>query len=124
MIEPAQKFIETIEKLIYNFAKKFIEMKTKHSEYYFNLLKKHKGELSNKYGISRIGIFGSVARGMHNFESDVDVCIEMQKPDMMAFVGVYYDLENLFGKKVDVVRISKYTNPILKKRIEKEAIYV
>jgi len=99
-------------------------MKNNPSKYYFNLLKKHKSELSNKYGISRIGIFGSVARGMHNSESDVDVCIEMLQPDMMAFVGIYSDLENLFGKKVDVVRISKYTNPVLKKRIEKEAIYV
>jgi len=99
-------------------------MKTKPSKYYINLLKKHKGELSNKYGVSRVGIFGSVARGMHNSESDVDVCIEMHQPDMMDFVGVYFDLENLFGRKVDVVRMSKYTNPILRKRIEKEAIYV
>jgi predicted nucleotidyltransferase len=78
----------------------------------------------DKYGVSRVGIFGSVARGMHTSESDIDICIEMQQPDMMAFVGVYSDLEHLFGKKVDVVRISKYTNPILKKRIEQEAIYV
>ena len=99
-------------------------MKTKPNKYYLNLLKNHKDELSNKYGVSRVGIFGSVARGMHNAESDVDVCIEMPQSDMMAFVGVYFDLEKLFGRKVDVVKMSKYTNPILKKRIEKEAIYV
>lgn len=101
-----------------------LTVKTRPSQYYFNLLKTHKAELLNKYGVSRVGIFGSVARGMHNSESDVDVCIEMQQPDMMNFVGVYSDLENLFGRKVDVVRMSKYTNPVLKKRIEREAIYV
>lgn len=98
-------------------------MQTISNTYYLNLLKNHKAELLNKYGVSRVGIFGSVARGMHNTESDVDICVEMQ-PDMMAFVGVCSDLENLFGKKVDVVRMSKYTNPILKKQIERDAIYV
>ena len=91
---------------------------------YINLLRGFKQSHADEYGINKMGLFGSVARGMHNSESDVDVCIEMQQPDMMAFVGVYTDLENLFGKKVDVVRMGKYTNPILKKRIEKEAIYV
>ena len=99
-------------------------METRPNKYYLNLLKQHKDVLLTKYGVSRIGIFGSVARGMHNSESDIDVCIEMKQPDMMDFVGVYSDLENLFGKKIDLVRMSKYTNPVLKKRIEKEVIYV
>ena len=74
-------------------------MEARPNKYYFNLLKQHKDVLQAKYGVSRIGIFGSVARGMHNSESDIDVCIEMKQPDMMNFVGVYSDLENLFGKK-------------------------
>ncbi|MDR0940639.1 MAG: nucleotidyltransferase family protein [Bacteroidales bacterium] len=99
-------------------------MHHKTNTYYLNLLRSHKDELRDKYGVSRIGIFGSVAREMHHSESDIDICIEMPTPDMMAFVGVYSELEHLLGTKVDIVRMSKYTNPILKKRIEREAIYV
>jgi len=70
-------------------------MELKPNKYYLDLLKNHKGELSNKYGVSRAGIFGSVARGMHNAKSDIDVCVEMLQSDTMAFVGVYFNLEKL-----------------------------
>ncbi len=98
-------------------------MEIKPSKYYIRLLKKNKRRLEKQYGISRMGIFGSVARGTHNVESDIDICVEME-PDMLALAGIYADLEHLFGKKVDIVRLSKYTNPLLKKKIENEAIYV
>ena len=43
---------------------------------YIALLRKYMAENAYKYGIMRMGIFGSVARGEQTAESDVDVCIE------------------------------------------------
>jgi len=43
---------------------------------YLNLLRECKDEYANRYGITRIGIFGSVARDEHNENSDLDICVE------------------------------------------------
>ena len=45
---------------------------------YITLLRKYMAENASKYGIMRMGIFGSVARGEQTVESDVDVCVELQ----------------------------------------------
>ena len=42
-----------------------------------NLLKSYKSIATSKYGLTKIGIFGSVARGEQIDESDVDVCYEI-----------------------------------------------
>ena len=43
---------------------------------YMNILRRFKQEHAVEYGITNIGIFGSVARGDHTDESDVDVLVE------------------------------------------------
>lgn len=44
---------------------------------YLSLLRKYMRENAAKYGISRMGIFGSVARGEQHDGSDVDICVEI-----------------------------------------------
>lgn len=91
--------------------------------FYTTLLKEYKDVNSAKYGIKRIGIFGSVARGTHHEDSDVDVCVELDSPDLYTLVHIKEDLEGLFGTSVDVVRLRERMNPILKKNITKDGIY-
>jgi uncharacterized protein len=67
------------------------------------LLQKHKGELENRYGISKIGIFGSYARNEQIEESDVDILVEFERPIGLDFVALADDLEALLGFKVDLV---------------------
>ena len=43
---------------------------------YINILQRFKQEHAGKYGITSIGLFGSVARDEHTEESDVDVVVE------------------------------------------------
>ena len=43
---------------------------------YIAILHKYMAENAHKYGIVRMGIFGSVARGEQTENSDVDVCVE------------------------------------------------
>ena len=83
--------------------------------------KKYKG---TAYGIARIGIFGSIARGMANDNSDIDVVVVLGKPDMFNFIGIKQDLEEEFKCKIDLVRHRENMNPFLKKRIDEEAVYV
>ncbi len=88
------------------------------------VLKKYKERKAGIYGINRIGIFGSCAKGSAKGESDVDVVIELNYPDIFALVHIKEELEEIFKTKVDVVRNRQKMNPYLKKYIEKEAIYV
>jgi len=89
-----------------------------------NMLREYKNNNHQKYGIENIGIFGSIARGDATEASDVDICIETKTPDLFMLVHVKEDLQNLFHKSVDIVRLRDRMNPYLKNRIIKEAIYV
>jgi uncharacterized protein len=82
-----------------------------------------KPQLEQRYGVTRIGIFGSVARNEAHSESDVDIVVNMA-PDLLKRVSLKAELELFFGKKVDVVRYWHGMNHYLKARIDQEAIYV
>jgi predicted nucleotidyltransferase len=83
--------------------------------------KKNNGE---KYGILSIGIFGSFARDQASELSDADIVVKTKTPDPFTVVHIKEDLEGELRIPVDIVRFRETMNPFLKKRIEKEAIYV
>lgn len=78
----------------------------------------------DEFGIVRIGVFGSVAREEDTDASDVDVVVELGRPDLLALIGVKQELEQLLHRPVDVVRYREGMNAYLKRRIEQEAVYV
>jgi hypothetical protein len=78
----------------------------------------------DEFGIIRIGVFGSVARDEMSETSDVDVVVEVARPDLLTLVGIKQELEELLHLPVDVVRYRERMNPFLKGRIKQEAIYV
>lgn len=82
-----------------------------------------KPELEKRYGVTRIGIFGSVARNEAYHGSDIDIVVDMA-PDLLKRISLKAELELLFGQKVDVVRYWHGMNNYLKARIDQEAIYV
>jgi len=82
-----------------------------------------KPELEKRYGVTRIGIFGSVARNEAHSGSDIDIVVDMA-PDLLKRVSLKAELESLFGKRVDVIRYWHGMNKYLKVRIDREAIYV
>lgn len=91
---------------------------------YITLLRKYMTENAHKYGILRMGIFGSVARGEQTEYSDVDVCIEGHLHGFFALAGIKQELEELLGCKVDIVRLRDKMDVFLRERIQKEGIYV
>lgn len=90
---------------------------------YMAILRKYLASKSEIYGIIKIGIFGSVARNEQTEDSDVDICVEMKKPDMFTMVHIKEELQDLFGKSVDIVRLRKNMNPMLLSRIQRDGIY-
>jgi predicted nucleotidyltransferase len=87
-------------------------------------LKEHYAEFKEKYHIEQIGLFGSYARDEATKDSDIDICIKTEHTDLFDLVHLKEDLKNLFHTNVDIIRVRKKMNPYLKKRIDKEAIYV
>ena len=87
------------------------------------LLREHKREFEDRYGVTRLGIFGSVARDQAVDSSDVDVVVEMA-PDMFARANLKEELESILNTQVDVVRYWRRMNHHLKNRIDREAYYV
>ena len=91
---------------------------------YLQLLKQFKETKGMAYGIQKIGLFGSVARGEQKEGSDVDVCFEGVPKGFFAVGGIKNELEELFGCSVDIVRLREKMDTFFKNEIMKEVIYV
>lgn len=84
----------------------------------------HKDEFGRKYAVRKIGLFGSYARDEVCDGSDIDIVVELAKPDLFYLIGIKQALEEGLGNKVDVVRLRETMNKTLKARILRDAIYV
>jgi uncharacterized protein len=80
--------------------------------------------LAKSYGVTKLGIFGSIARNEANETSDVDVVVEMKKPDLFYIVHIKEELGEALHCPVDIIHYRKRMNTFLKKRINNDAIYV
>ncbi len=88
------------------------------------LLAEHKIELMRRFGVSRLALFGSVARDAAQQGSDVDVLVAFDGPATSArYFGVQFYLEDLLGCPVDLVT-EKALRSELRPFIEKEAVHV
>ena len=121
MFEDFFKIIRRFRHKFFTLQKLCTEMKA--TEEYLRMLRDYKEMVGMQYGILRIGLFGSVARGEHKEGSDVDVCVELSSPDLFNLVHIKDDLQKLFGHDVDVVRLRDNMNPFMKQCICEEGIY-
>jgi len=89
------------------------------------ILRDHKKVLQQKYGVIKIGVFGSYARNQQRADSDIDIAIEIikEKKNLHNFLSIKRELERILGKKVDL-GIESTLKPIIKEYVSKEIIYV
>jgi len=80
-----------------------------------------KGELKER-GVKKIGLFGSYAKESQNNKSDIDFLVEFENVSADNFFGVFFLLEKLFNKKIDLIEIKNLRNEL--KDVLKEAQYV
>ncbi|SDC15966.1 nucleotidyltransferase family protein [Geotoga petraea] len=59
--------------------------------------------IKNKYGISKIGIFGSYSKNTQTDNSDIDLIIKFEKPIGLKYFELIDFLEEKLGKNVDVI---------------------
>lgn len=92
-------------------------------EQILDFLRQHKQEMHDRFGVTKIGLFGSYARGEAREDSDIDVAIEFSRYSADGYFGVLHLLEDSFKKRIDLGIESNF-KPILKPYILKEIIYV
>ncbi len=88
------------------------------------VLKAYQHKNRKKYGILKLGVFGSVVRGTAGNLSDIDIVVSVQEQDLFNLIGIKQDLEEQFKIKVDVISYRPRMNPFLKQKIDQEAVYV
>ncbi len=74
------------------------------------------GQVCSKYGIARLEVFGSAARGADFVEksSDADFLVEFlpnTQPGLNEFFGAKAELEQILGRAVDLVQTKAVRNP-------------
>ncbi len=85
--------------------------------------------LCTMYNVEKMYLFGSALNSNFNKESDVDLLVKFKVIELSKYFDNYMDfkekLENLFGRKVDLVEEQTLRNPILINSINKskELIY-
>jgi len=76
------------------------------------------------FGVKRLALFGSVARGEARADSDVDLLVKFDRPvGLFGLVAVQLRLEELLGCPVDVGTVDSLKAPI-RSRVLEECVYV
>ncbi|HHT9113096.1 MAG: nucleotidyltransferase domain-containing protein [Planctomycetes bacterium] len=91
------------------------------------LVKEKYPYLSAEFGVVKIGVFGSIAKGIEKEDSDIDIVVELKRPIGLKFIELVEYLENLFHKKVDVLTQDGIENIRIKEvaeDIKRNIIYV
>ena len=89
-----------------------------------NIIRDTKPELATRYGVERLGLFGSYVRGQHRKRSDIDILVSFNREiDLFDFVDLREYLEARLQHKVDLVMESAL-KPAIGKRILDEVEYV
>ena len=87
------------------------------------LLLELKPELSSRFYVSELGVFGSLAKGGFDGESDVDILVEFDQPAGWLFFDLKFFLEEKLGREVDLVT-KRSIRPQWQKEILESTVYV
>ena len=68
-----------------------------------HLLQREQGYLASEFGVKKIGLFGSYAKGQPDENSDIDLLVEFDRPIGFRFFDLVDYLETALGRKVDIL---------------------
>ncbi len=84
----------------------------------------HKAEMSRRFGVERIGLFGRYARGEAREESDIDIAVVLKGEHIAdGYFGVLHFLEDGLHRKIDLGLENSLRSEI-REQVKKEIIYV
>lgn len=86
------------------------------------LVQAHQSQI-RAFGVRRLGLFGSFARGQQNESSDIDLLVEFDPPQKTfdAFMNLSFFLEDLLQRRVELVTpesLSPYIGPHILREVE------
>jgi len=88
------------------------------------IIRNKKPEMESRYGVQRLGLFGSYVRGRQRKKSDIDILVTFNRDiDLFDFLDLREYLEDRLHVKVDLVMESAL-KPAIGKRILSEVEYV
>lgn len=88
------------------------------------ILSSHLEEIRQKFDVTSLALFGSVARGQAGAESDLDILVEYAKtPGLFGFLDLKEYLEDLLSRPVDLVTVNALKKQ-LREKILAEAVRV
>jgi len=90
---------------------------------YIDIINTNSPKIMKDFGVKTLRIFGSVSRNEQTANSDLDVCVETTTPNPFLLADLKEYLENLLTCPVDVIRVHKNMNQLLRRRIDKEGQY-
>ena len=89
-----------------------------------DLLRSHHAVLKERFGMTALKLFGSVARNEATRDSDLDLMVRFDRPETFrTSFGAQAYLEDLFGRPVDLVT-EETLRPEFKSFVEQEAVDV
>lgn len=83
-----------------------------------------KADSGQKFGITKLGIFGSVARKENTEKSDIDIVVEEKILMLSLMCDLREALKALFGCEVDLVRFRETLRLLFKSNIQRDVIYI
>ncbi len=91
---------------------------------FLQVLRENEKEIKKRFGVAKIGIFGSTARGEANRDSDIDILVEFEegKKTFDNFMDLAFFLEGIFGRKVDLLT-PLGLHPYLRPYVEREVVW-
>lgn len=91
------------------------------------VLRKNLPELKGRFSVSKIGIFGSFAKGNQSDDSDLDIYVEFDRVPGLEFMELTEHLERIVRKKVDILTpsgLKSIRNGRIRHDIEQSIRYV
>ncbi|MDP2861620.1 MAG: nucleotidyltransferase family protein [Desulfobacterales bacterium] len=87
-----------------------------------DFLSRNKQELSDRFSVRRIGLFGSRLRNVADDQSDIDILVELDQPSFDHYMDLKFYLEDTFNCPVDLV-LADSIKPRLRPIIRREVAY-
>ena len=94
-----------------------------------DLIEQHRSELFRlcvRYGVARLSLFGSGLGAEFGEDSDLDFVVEFSALKLEdaadRYLGLLVDLEDLFGRKIDLVSYRAIRNPYFKEAVDRTRV--
>jgi predicted nucleotidyltransferase len=87
-------------------------------------LREHRTEIERRFGVTRLGLVGSYARGEATGASDIDLVVEIESGNRFrSFFGLLHFLQDSLPAKIDLVTESSL-KPLVRGSVMKDILYV